>query len=259
MNKETLNHLYSARWAISRAMEGLVDKIDYAIEELQKAKDTFISEPDRPSVTPEIIEEIQNPYIAPIIVQEPTVKYKTHGNYKTKTGNAKGVVVHYTVSGNNPVSVMQSLAGRGLGCPVMDHFGVIHNAKDFDIQKDVAWHAGESKWQGVSGISQYCIGLEICNWGRLDKKTDPYVKEVNERSSKGFQNIVEGKYEQYTLAQEQALINFCLWQLKVNPEFSIDWVVGHDEIAPGRKFDPGASLSMSMPQFREKLKALARK
>jgi len=42
--------------------------------------------------------------------------------------------------------------------------------------------------------------------------------------------------------------------MDVNPEFRADWVAGHDEVSPGRKSDPGGSLSMTMPQFRYMLK-----
>ncbi len=52
------------------------------------------------------------------------------------------------------------------------------------------------------------------------------------------------------------MVNFCLWQLKVNPEFKVDWIMGHDEVAIplGRKSDPGGCLSVTMPEFREIIK-----
>jgi len=39
-----------------------------------------------------------------------------------------------------------------------------------------------------------------------------------------------------------------------NGIFKLDFVLGHDEVAPSRKNDPGGSLSMTMPEFRKKLK-----
>ncbi len=89
--------------------------------------------------------------------------------------------------------------------------------------------------------------MEICSWGK-DSKVGPF------RESKGEANIKKGKYQAFTSKQEAALKNFIFWLKDVNPEFDVEWVVGHDEIAPTRKSDPGASLSMTMPKFRELLK-----
>lgn len=203
-----------------------------------------MNEPERQNIAPKLS------YAMPTIVRVPGVKYKVVGKYKTKTKNARGLVVHYTVSGRSAQAaknVVAYMAKKGLGCMVMDENGIIYVPENFNLQTDVAYHAGKSLWNGLSGMSYYCMGMEICCWGK-DSKVGPY------RESKGSANIKKGKYQAYTAKQEAALINFVKWQLDVNPEFSIEYVVGHDEIAPLRKSDPGASLSITMPKFRELLK-----
>ena len=256
MNEIVKQCLYSARWAITQAIEyGNMEKLDYAADKILQAKSIYIEpiEPDRPSDPP----PVEHKYEMPKFVVVPGVKVKTHGHYRTNTGNAKGLVVHYTVSGGTVSSakgVLSYLARKGLGCPVMGHDGTIYIPEGFDVLKDVAWHAGNSSWKGVSGLSRYCIGIEICSWGRLDKDTKP--RAANIRTSKGEDNIVEGEYEAFTAKQEESLKNLVLWLADVNPEFDIEWLCSHDEISPGRKFDCGASLSSSMPQFRATMKAL---
>lgn len=225
-------HLYSARWGISMGLAGDFTKLDYATDEIVKAKALLAEqdEPERPSDPPKDF-----PYELPRIVVVRGVRYNTHGHFRTNSGNAKGLIVHYTVSGRTPqaaVGVVRYLAKKGLGCPVMDENGVIYVPEGFDLQRDVAWHAGKSSWKGLNGMSQYCIGMEICCLGRRK----------------------DGTFERYTAAQEEALINFILWQLDVNPDFEIDYVLGHDEVSPGRKTDPGKSLSWTMPEFREIIK-----
>jgi N-acetyl-anhydromuramyl-L-alanine amidase AmpD len=268
MRKEILNNLWTARWALNKAidyvertpeikdpnyLEGLIkEHMQHSNKALSFAEQ--IDEPDRPDMPPPQEEEVK--YTVPTIVRVPGFKFKKRGQFKTATGNAKGVVVHYTVSGNEPKNargVISWLSQTNLGCLVMDKDGIIYAPEDYDFQKDVVFHAGQSSWQGMSNMSYYYIGMEICCWG-LNSKVGPF------RESKGEANIKPGKYQMYTEAQEKSLTNFILWQMHVNPEFkSVMDIVGHDEIAPTRKQDPGASLSMTMPKYREYIKSLLTK
>ena len=84
------------------------------------------------------------------------------------------------------------------------------------------------------------------------KKVIP-VKEV--RKVKARDNMVAGYYQAFTSEQEKALVDLCLYLDSTYESFSLDNVLGHDEVAPGRKNDPGGSLSMTMPEFRQFLKA----
>lgn len=202
-------------------------------------------EPERHSVAPVL------KYTMPTIVRVPGVKYKVVGKYKTKTKQAKGLVVHYTVSGRTAQAaknVVAYMARNGLGCMVMDENGIIYVPENFNLQTDVAYHAGKSSWRGLSGMSYYCMGMEICCWGK-GAKVGPF-----RTVAKKTDNRQKGTYQTYTAAQEKSLENFILWQLDVNPEFDINFVAGHDEIAPLRKSDPGGSLSVGMPAFRGKFK-----
>jgi len=207
-------------------------------------------EPDRPN----------KKYTEPEFVVVKGVKFKTHGVYKTSSGQAEGLIVHYTVSNrsrSSAIGVLKYLARKGLGCMVMDEDGIIYVAENVNIFKSVAWHAGTSRWKGKTGLSRYCMGIEICNWGKLDSRTKKLVPKP--RKSINKDNIKAGDYQPYTKEQELSLTNLVLWCLENNSEFKIDMVLGHDEIAPSRKSDPGASLSMSMPKFRTYMKGLVKK
>ena len=213
--------------------------------------------------------------------ERPTIKYyepdfyytddkmKTHGKYKTKSGKARGLIVHYTAGRlGDPHLTVKGLSERGLGCMAMGPRGMIAYPKGLDPMTTVAWHSGTSKIHGVTGISRYCMGMEIQCPGKLDKKGNDYYtwygekvdKELqcrfkkNQEGDYGYQT--DGVYQRFTEAQEKALFNFCMWQLSVNNEFKIDWVMGHDEVCHprGRKTDPGGSLSVTMEQFRQRLR-----
>ncbi|HEX3175413.1 MAG TPA: N-acetylmuramoyl-L-alanine amidase [Methylomirabilota bacterium] len=201
-------------------------------------------------------------YVAPAIV-EVDVKIPTKGKYKTPDKKARGCVVHYTArpfdrGATDAKSTLQFLAAQGLGCLVMDRDGIIYKAQGWD---EVAYHAGPSTWKDTSGVSLYCMGMEIMNAGMLEKHGDTFHAcfggeippgEVREVQAKD--NIKAGFYHRYTKAQEDALINFLLWQIETRG-MDIDWIVGHDEVAPDRKQDPGGSLSLTMPELRALLKS----
>ena len=187
------------------------------------------------------------------------VLVSTQGEYLTNTGQPKGLVVHYSAGqfskgGVSARRTLNYMATQGLGCFVMDTDGKLYRAENQQINQ-VAYHAGKSEWQGINRLSYYLMGIEICCAGKIEGDGKSWFGEIipeNQRRIVYDQdgNRRPGTYHAFTTLQETALINFCLWQLNTNPEFDVDWIVGHDEIAPNRKTDPGGSLSMSMPDFR---------
>lgn len=74
-----------------------------------------------------------------------------------------------------------------------------------------AWHAGVSAWRGRPGCNDFSIGIEL------------------EGTDTGF----------YTVAQYRRLRQVLRALFAAYPLLSPDAVVGHAEIAPGRKSDPG--------------------
>ena len=77
-----------------------------------------------------------------------------------------------------------------------------------------AWHAGESSWEGESDINSRSIGIEIVNPGH-----DQGYPEFPKRQ----------------IAAVQALCRSVFTRHRVPPHC----VVGHSDIAPSRKRDPG--------------------
>lgn len=253
MNQKQINKLIQR--AMNKKGESLVVDGDYGPKtEAAASKYFFEVEALKDDMTPVVLPELPGAsVITPLFKLVKGVKYKDRGNYNTDSGMFSGLTVHYTVSGNAPTGVVNWLAEQGYGCMVMDFDGVIYIPEDFDVLKSWGYHAGVSKWNGRSSVSDVFCGLEICNWG-LNSKVGPFRTVTTEQ---GY--VVAGTYQQYTEAQEKSLINFCLWAKKHNPEFSFDNVVGHDELRreagkPGDKQDPGGSLSITMPTLRELLK-----
>jgi len=184
---------------------------------------------------------------------------KTRGTHRK--GYPEGAIVHFT-AGRWGTSALDSGLQEGFCYLLIDEKGNVYQS--FPLNK-WGYHAGVSSWPSLGkGVSQYLVGIEIACAGMLEPYKEKYKSwfgalytEDQVRHSEKHDNIKKGVYHKYTEAQEEALIHLLLWLKSNNPDvFSFDNVLGHDEVAPDRKNDPGASLSCSMPEFRQKLKDL---
>lgn len=188
-------------------------------------------------------------------------KMKNRGKYPH---GLKGAIVHFT-AGNfgsleNAVECIKYGAKQGYSYLCIASNGELIQAHDV---LQWGYHCGDSRWPGLgSGLSDQLIGIEICCAGRVERNGDHFKswfgkeiekKDVRSSSDHDYQGE-PGFYHKYTPNQELTLIKTLFWLKKNIPSFNFDYVLGHDEVSPGRKNDPGASLSMPMPEFREFLK-----
>lgn len=114
-----------------------------------------------------------------------------------------------------------------------------------------AFHAGRSTWGGLSDMNKYSIGIELINWGRLQLDTSSsdvvsYTGEVVPDRNRTFQRHQSGKgnsvwWETYTPEQISSAIDVCI---SIGERYGIHEIVGHDDIAPDRKVDPGPAFDL---------------
>lgn len=170
-----------------------------------------------------------------------------------------GAVVHYTAGGYG-LSELDLARQMGHTYFLIDEYGGIHQGFPLD-----RWgsHAGVSSWKGLTGnVSRYLVGIEVDCAGIL-KADGPgmfktwwgqSIEREKVRVVASQANRTAGAYHMYTPEQEKSLVNLIVWLKGNNPSvFNLDLVLGHDEVSPGRKQDPGGSLSVTMPQLRTKL------
>ncbi|MGE8416134.1 MAG: N-acetylmuramoyl-L-alanine amidase [Pseudomonas sp.] len=130
---------------------------------------------------------------------------------------AQFIIVHYTSA-----SLERSLALLTHG-QVSSHY-LIGDDKSATIYKLVdeqyrAWHAGDSQWQGRTWLNSSSIGIEIVN--------------------PGFRDGPGGRlWYPYSEAQIQNLI-VLLKDISKRNNISPRHIIGHSDIAPMRKLDPG--------------------
>lgn len=187
---------------------------------------------------------------------------KVQGKYDK--GYPIGAVVHFTAGQcDTEQHAKDSLSwgiGEGYAFFVIGPTGVVY--QNFPLTH---WghHAGSSSYPGIgSGLSNKLVGIEVACAGMVSSSGKSWFGKTFSsdriRYSEKKANIQPGYYVKYTEAQEKALVELLVWMKKNNPDvFDVKYILGHDEIAPSRKNDPGASLSMTMPELREKIKRLA--
>ena len=161
------------------------------------------------------------------------------------------LVIHFTSgrSAQNSIEFWKSPEAKGAGAHIIiDRDGTIFQCRRFDR---TAGHAGVSRWKdptdGVrSGCNAFSIGIELANAGdsvsgSLDAPMafgDTRCEAIRAKHKNGGRVSL---WEKYPQAQLDAC--FALAKALVD-RYNLDDVVGHEDIAPERKNDPGPAFPM---------------
>lgn len=140
---------------------------------------------------------------------------------------------------------------------IIDRDGSVTQFAPFNI---VTWHAGVSQWHELNGLNNYAIGIELVNGGRLIKQGTKWVCPVDKKviadddviMAKHKNESIETGWQEYT--EKQLSVAMTIASLLVKT-YGLKDVIGHDDIAPFRKSDPGPAFPMGSFQS----KAMGRK
>jgi N-acetylmuramoyl-L-alanine amidase len=136
---------------------------------------------------------------------------------KGQSSRARFLVLHYTVS-DRPSSIKilteQQVSAHYLVTD--DPKPVIYNLVD---EKNAAWHAGNSSWKNYTQLNNSSIGIEIVNPGWKDTPN----------------GRVYAPFPQSQIDAIIPLVRDIVTRNHITPEN----VLGHSDIAPLRKQDPG--------------------
>lgn len=127
------------------------------------------------------------------------------------------IVLHYTSTGL-PRS-LELLSGRDVSSHYLigESPATIYRLVDEDRR---AWHAGESEWNGRTWLNATSIGIELVN--------------------QGYEQSADGRrlWYPYSQAQIDALV-VLLKDIMARHGLKPGAIIGHSDIAPQRKVDPG--------------------
>ena len=157
------------------------------------------------------------------------------------------IVIHYTAGASLASSVKALCDPRKR---VSAHLVIGRDGSVVQLVRfnRIAWHAGKSAWGQRVGLNDFSIGIELDNAGRLTKRGDEYITwwrgAIEKKDVLKAQHQFDtgpGYWHRYTKPQLRALQQIC--KLLAN-EYGIKEIVGHDEISPARKQDPGPAFPM---------------
>ena len=106
---------------------------------------------------------------------------------------------------------------------VSSHFYIRKNGTILNLVPDLyeAWHAGISSWKNFKSLNKYSIGVELTNPGHQH----------------GYKNFT--KKQIFSLKK---LLNYLLKKYKISKKC----ILGHSDISPSRKKDPGEKFPWRM-------------
>lgn len=163
---------------------------------------------------------------------------------------AELLVIHYAVTESAGATARVLDARQYVSCHLtIDKTGRIIQQVPFDR---IAYHAGKSSYRGRQDVGRFSIGIEVSNPGPLLKMPDGSFETTYGKRWEG--GVVEAwhdndKHKQgwhFWAEYSQTELDLCahIGEL-LRLEYGLTDVVGHDEIAPGRKSDPGPAWPMA--------------
>ena len=140
--------------------------------------------------------------------------YSPNFNKKKRSINSiKIIAIHYTGMQSERESIIKLC---NLKSKVSSHFLINQNGKVYRLVQDnqIAWHAGKSCWGNYKNLNKNSIGIELVNKGH------------------------QFGYTHFRKKQLLSLIKICKILIK-RYKIKKKYIVGHSDIAPLRKIDPG--------------------
>jgi N-acetylmuramoyl-L-alanine amidase len=136
---------------------------------------------------------------------------------KGQASRVRFLVLHYTVG--DKASSLATLTQQEVSAHYLvtdDPVPIIYNLVD---EKNAAWHAGNSSWKNFTQLNNSSIGIEIVN--------------------PGYKDTPNGRvYAPFPQSQIDALIPL-VKDIVARHHIAPENVLGHSDIAPQRKQDPG--------------------
>ena len=143
-----------------------------------------------------------------------TLNYSPNFDSRKRTAKEiKFIVFHYTGMKKERDAIYRLTSQKS---KVSTHYLIKRNGEILKLVPElyIAWHAGISHWKNYKSINKNSIGIEISNAGH------------------------DYKYTEFTKEQVKSVLRLSKYLLK-KYKIRKKYILGHSDIAPERKKDPG--------------------
>jgi len=143
-----------------------------------------------------------------------TLNYSPNFNLKKRRLiEIKFIIFHYTGMKKEKQAITRLTNSKS---KVSSHYLIKNNGEILSLVPDlyVAWHSGVSSWKKYKSINKYSIGIEISNPGH------------------------QYFYKKFSKKQIKSILKLSIY-LKKKYKIKSNFILGHSDIAPDRKKDPG--------------------
>jgi len=143
-----------------------------------------------------------------------TTNYSPNFNLPKRTKKSiKFIILHYTGM-RKESSAIKKLCD--FNSKVSAHYFIKKNGNILNLVPDLyeAWHAGKSSWKKFKSINKYSVGIEIQNSGHYYSYEKFSIKQIN-----SLKKLLKKLIKIYKINRKN--------------------ILGHSDISPNRKKDPG--------------------
>ena len=123
------------------------------------------------------------------------------------------IILHYTGMKTESAAIKRLCDPKS---KVSSHYFIKNSGEVLSLVPDLyeAWHAGVSSWQKLKSLNKYSIGIEINNPGH-----DNVYKEFSSKQIFSLTKLIKYLVKKYNIKKQN--------------------ILGHSDISPDRKKDPG--------------------
>ena len=137
-------------------------------------------------------------------------------NIRKDMGLLDTIIIHYTGMQNAELALSYLCNKKS---KVSAHYFINEKGHIYQLVDDfnIAWHAGVSKWLKRKNLNETSIGIELVNPGH-----EHGYKVFSEKQYESLEQLITLLFDKYNIKKDR--------------------VLGHSDIAPSRKLDPGENF-----------------
>lgn len=164
------------------------------------------------------------------------------------------LIIHYTAgtTAAGAIGWFEKPEAKASAHLVIDRNGDITQMMEFNKK---TWHAGKSEWADLAGLNSYSIGIELVNAGKLTQTASGRWKSWSGTELPDDEVLVAthknetqpAGWHAFTERQIETAVEV---GIALNSTYGFLDVLGHEDISPRRKVDPGPAFPLLSVQSK---------